>query len=259
MASSNLENALQSLAPQLKVLAGWLLSVVTATGLGVLQFFAAIIISGVLLANAQQGARMAYKIAWRIAGERAEELNKLAELTVRGVAKGVLGVALVQSILAGLGFVVAGVPGAGLLALLCLFLAVIQIGPGLVMIPVVIYVFSVHEGVFAFVFLLWSLLVTLIDNVLKPMLMGKDINIPTLVVFVGTIGGMPLSGMIGLFTGSVILALGYTIVSGVASSHAGWMSQFLVLPPGQKTKGRAKPVSNATSRTSQVRSVQSMP
>lgn len=211
LASSNLESALGMLAPQIKVFAGWLLKAAASTGLGVLQFIASIIIAGILLAHSQAGYQNAFVIANRFAGEKGEELLMLAIATVRGVARGVLGVALIQSILAGLGFVVADVPGAGLLAILCLFLAIIQVGPGLVIIPVVIYVFSVKSTVFASVFLVWSVFVTLIDNVLKPLLMGKGIDIPMLVIFLGAIGGMLLSGIIGLFVGAVVLALGYKL------------------------------------------------
>ncbi len=211
LASSNLGNALELIAPQIREFAGWLLSTAASTGLAVLQFIFAIIISGLLLAESGPGSQMAVAVATRFAGDRGSELIQLAVATIRSVASGVLGVAVIQSILAGLGFVVAGVPGAGLLAVLCLFLAVIQIGAGLVILPVVIYVFSVHDTLFASIFLIWSIAVALMDNVLKPLMMGRGVKIPMLVIFLGAIGGMMLSGIIGLFLGAVILALGYEL------------------------------------------------
>ncbi len=211
LASANLENAVAVLAPQLKLFAGWLLTAVASAGISVLQFIFAIIIAGILLANATAGHRIAHDIAKRFAGDKGEELTRVAEATVHGVARGVLGVALIQAILAGMGFMVADVPGAGLLALLCLFLAVIQIGPTLVLIPVVVYVYSIDEGMFASAFLVWNVFVALIDNILKPLLMGRGVDIPMAVIFLGAIGGMLLSGIIGLFVGAVVLALGYKL------------------------------------------------
>jgi len=211
LASSNLGSALELVSPQIKQFGGWLLSAAASTGLAVLQFIFSIIIAGLLLARNEAGNAMAQAVMKRFVGIRGPDLNRLAVATIRGVASGVLGVALIQSILAGLGFVVAGVPGAGLLAVLCLFLAVIQLGAGLVVFPVAIYVFSTHSGLFASIFLVWSIFVALMDNVLKPLMMGRGVQIPMLVIFLGAIGGMMLSGIIGLFVGAVVLALGYEL------------------------------------------------
>ena len=131
--------------------------------------------------------------------------------TIRSVARGILGVALIQSLLAGLGFLVIGVPAAGLWALLCLLLAVVQIGILPVLIPVLVYVFSTADTLPAVMFLLWSIFVGGLDNVLKPILLGRGVNVPMAVIFVGAIGGFLLSGIIGLFVGSVILVLGYQV------------------------------------------------
>jgi len=211
LASENLEKAISKAGPQLSSAGGWLLSMAAAAGFGLLQFIFAIIISGVLLVNAAGGHRSAYAIARRLAGEEGPRYADLAQSTVRSVARGILGVALIQSILAGLGFLAVGIPAAGFLALLCLVLAVIQIGVGLIMIPSVIYVFSVQDTLTAVVFLIWSIFVTLLDNVLKPLLLGRGVKVPMIVIFVGAIGGFLASGIIGLFVGSVVLALGYTL------------------------------------------------
>jgi len=130
----------------------------------------------------------------------------LLEQTVRSVASGILGVALIQALLAGLGFLVAGVPAAGLLTLVCLVLGVV-----IVLIPVVIYLFSTADTVTAVGFLIWAILVAPVDNILKPLLLGRGVDVPTLIIFVGAIGGFLNAGIIGLFIGAVVLALGYKL------------------------------------------------
>jgi predicted PurR-regulated permease PerM len=203
--------ALAPVAPYLKTLGAWLVSTGFSLTLSVLQLVLAIIVSGVLLANAEGGYSVALAISKRFFGLKGEEFERLSEVTIRGVATGVLGVALIQSLLMGLGFLVAGVPAAALLTVVCFFLAVIQIGPGLVALPVTIYVFSVHEPWFAFIYLIWSIFTGTIDNVLRPLLMGRGSSIPTVIIFLGAIGGMMSSGVIGLFVGAVVLALGYEL------------------------------------------------
>jgi predicted PurR-regulated permease PerM len=150
-------------------------------------------------------------IARRIAAERGTEFATLAGATVRSVAQGILGVALIQSFLAGLGFLVVGIPGAGLWALLGLFFCVVQVGLLPVALPALIYVFATAEPVTAVVFTIWTLAVSLIDNVLKPLLLGRGVRVPTVVIFLGAIGGFLTEGIIGLFVGAVVLVLGYRL------------------------------------------------
>jgi predicted PurR-regulated permease PerM len=211
LASVNLGTALAEIRPQIAAFGRWLLATVTELGLGILQFVIAIIIAGVLLANAQGAGQTARAIATRLAGERGADYAELGQATVRSVARGILGVALIQSLLAGLGFLAVGVPGAGLLALVCLLLAVVQIGPIVVLIGTVIYVFSTADIFTAVIFLIWSIFVGLLDNVLKPVLLGRGVKVPMVVIFVGAIGGFLASGIIGLFVGSVILGLSFTL------------------------------------------------
>jgi len=208
-ASNNLAATFSKLAPQLKAVGTWLLSTAAGAGWGLLQFVIAIAIAGVLLANAQGGSTVAYAIATRLAGDKGAEFAKLAESTVRSVTRGILGVALIQSTLIGLGFLVMGIPGAGLWALLCLILSVIQVGPFPVVLPVLIYVFSAYDTVPAVLFLIWSILTGSIDNILKPILLGRGVEVPMAIIFIGAIGGFISSGIIGLFVGAVVLVLGY--------------------------------------------------
>jgi predicted PurR-regulated permease PerM len=122
-------------------------------------------------------------------------------------------VALIQSLLAGLGFLAVGLPGAGLLALICLILAIVQIGPALVLVGAVIYGFAEFSTATAVLFLVWCVFVGVIDNILKPLLLGRGVDLPMLVIFIGAIGGFLASGILGLFIGPVVLALGYTAVT----------------------------------------------
>lgn len=135
-----------------------------------------------------------------------------AELTVRNVAKGVLGVAIIQSLLAGIGFVLAGIPLAGLWILVCLVLSIVQIGILPVSVGVIIYIWGAADTGTATIFTIWMVLVGVSDNILKPILLGKGAPAPMLVVFLGAIGGFMVSGFIGLFTGAIILTLGYKLM-----------------------------------------------
>ena len=147
-----------------------------------------------------------------LAGEKGADYAALAEATIRSVTRGILGVALIQSLLAGTGFMVMEIPGAGFWALICLLLSIIQIGIFPVTLPILIYVFSTADTTPAIVFLIWSIFVGILDNILKPILLGRGVKVPMTVVFVGAIGGFISYGIIGLFVGAVVLVLGYTLI-----------------------------------------------
>jgi predicted PurR-regulated permease PerM len=212
LASENLSGALATLSPQLKAAASWLLPAAAGAGIGILQFVIAIVIAGFLLATADGGAKAARVLARRIAGEKGSEFARLAEATVRSVTSGILGVALIQAVLAGIGFLAIGIPGAGLWALLCLILSTVQIGVVPIVLPAVIYVFSTADTVPSVLFLIWSIGVSLTDNILKPILLGRGVQVPTAVIFIGAIGGFISWGIVGLFIGAVVLVLSYKLV-----------------------------------------------
>jgi len=211
LASNNLEAALSKIRPQIKALGGWLLPTAASAGAGILRFVISIIISGALLAHSRASHQFARAFATRLAGERGPALVDLARATVRSVAQGVLGVAIIQAILAGMGFLVVDLPAAGLWSLLVLLVAVVQIPPLLILIPIIIYVFSTATTTTAVVFMIWGIFVSISDTFLKPLVLGRGVQVPMLVVLVGAIGGLMLSGIIGLFLGAVILALGYEL------------------------------------------------
>jgi predicted PurR-regulated permease PerM len=211
LATENHEAALQQIAPHLTVLGSWLLLATEEISLDILQFMVAILISGYLLAHAKSWQHYTLVIVKRFSPERGEQIIRLAENTVRSVALGILGVAGIQSILAGLGFIVAGVPAAGLWALLCLLLSVLQIGIALIVVPIIIYMFYSADTFTAVVFLIWIVPVTFIDTFLKPILLSRGVKTPMAVIFMGAIGGFLASGIVGLFIGAVILSLGYEL------------------------------------------------
>ncbi len=210
-ASQNLEAALAQAGPFLKTLAQGLLAGSASAGLGILMFALSIVIAGVLLSYGAPAAEAARRVARRVTGERGDELVALTQNTVESVTQGILGVALIQGVLAGIGLLVAGVPAAGLWALLVLFLAVVQIPTILVLAPIIVYVFTTASTGMAVAFAVWSLAVGFSDNFLKPLLLGRGVDVPMLVIFMGAIGGFILQGIIGLFVGAVVLAVGFTL------------------------------------------------
>jgi predicted PurR-regulated permease PerM len=211
-AATNLDATFAQYRESLATIGHWLVTRVAGLGLGILQFIAAVIVAGVLLATAEASGNTGRRIAYRIAGDTGERFVALAVATTRSVARGVLGVALIQAVLAGLGFLAVGIPGAGLWAMLALLCCIVQIGPGVVLIPAVIYVFTTHETLTAVLFAAWSLFVTLIDNFLKPILLGRGVDVPLVVVVLGAIGGLISMGVIGLFVGAIVLVLGYSVL-----------------------------------------------
>ena len=211
LASTNLEGALKQFAPQIKSVAGTLLGSVGGGLVGIFMIIISTIIAGVFLAKAEKSSAIVERIITRVAGKKGMELKSLITATIRGVMQGVVGVAVIQSVLAAIGMVLVGVPAAGLWAVLILVLAVSQLPPILVLGPVAAYVFSITGTTTAVIFLLWALFVTASDSFLKPMLMGRGVDIPMLVILLGALGGMMFSGIIGLFTGAVVLALMYTL------------------------------------------------
>lgn len=210
LASTNMATAIQTFGPQLRSFVPELLSASATIGLEVLQWLLSILVAGVLLANASGGAQVAHLLAGRLFGERGPEFERLAGSTIRSVTTGIIGVALIQSFFAALGFIVFAVPGAGLWAAVFLFAAVLQVG-GLVLIPAVIYMFAIASTTKAVFFVVWCVVVGVMDNVLKPLLLGRGVAVPIAVVFLGAIGGFVAMGIIGLFVGAIILSVGYKL------------------------------------------------
>lgn len=211
-ASADLQAVLHRFMPQIQATVRWLVKAAAGAGFGILQFVFAIGIAGVLLAHAEGGRRAAVAIGRRLAGDSGVEFVQLSEATVRSVTRGILGVALIQSTLAGLGWLVVGLPAAGVWALAALILSTVQIGILPIAIPAIVYVYATADTLTFVIFLVWSLFVGTIDNILKPILLGRGVKVPMVVIFVGAIGGFLSSGIIGLFVGSVVLVLGFQLL-----------------------------------------------
>lgn len=211
MAADDLHELIVKLAPQLKPFGVWLVRTGSGLGLSVLKFCAAICVAGVLLFRAEAGQRFAVRLGARLFGEYAADYLHTATATVRSVALGVLGVAVIQSLLAAAGFVIAGIPFAGLWAFLVLLAAIVQIPSLLVLAPLCAYAYAQFSPTAATVFTVWCLAVGLSDNVLKPILFGRGVQIPMLIILLGALGGMMATGIIGLFLGAVVLSLGYML------------------------------------------------
>ncbi len=184
---------------------------VAGAGLAILVFVFSIILAGVFLTAAGGAKEAVVNIFSRLAGQRGPQLTELSVATVKSVVTGILGIALIQTILAGLGFVFMDIPAAGVLAFVCLILAIVQIDILIILIPLSIYAFSEAGTAAAVAFLVWNIAVGLLNNVLKPILLAKGVDAPMAIIFIGAIGGMLMSGIIGLFVGAVIMVLGYTL------------------------------------------------
>lgn len=210
-ASVDLSALLEKYPEQLTLAGKKLLGAAKGVGAGVIQFIISMLIAVAFLSSAETAGAATRRLATRLAGDQGESLLTLTTATIRSVAVGVIGIAFIQALAGGLGMMFAGVPAAGLLAIVILILAIAQLPPILVLLPVIFYVFSVESTTVAVIFMIWSVLVSMSDAVLKPIFLGRGVEAPMLVILLGAIGGMITSGIVGLFIGAVILALGYTL------------------------------------------------
>jgi len=217
-AAENLESTVNTYAPQLRSFGQSVASFAGGMILGALQFVLSLFIAGALLLNAEAGRRVATNVLSSLMGdETGIKMTGLSILTIRSIVKGVLGIAIIQALLSAIGLVVMDVPAAGLWALAVLVVAIVQLPPWIVLAPIVVWVFSVAEPVPATIFAVYMLIVSIADMFLKPMLLGRGVDTPMLVILFGAIGGAMTMGILGLFLGAVILALGYEL-------FVAWMS-----------------------------------
>jgi predicted PurR-regulated permease PerM len=212
LAATDIKAILLEVLPRLKPLGSKLLETSGTVVVGLLEFVAAIIISGFLYSPGPHLAHSLGAFLRRIFGQRSEEMLKLAGSTVRNVSRGVVGIALVQSFLAGLGFLAAGVPAAGFLSFIALVLAIIQIGPAILFIPIVVWSWTSMETANALMFTAYMVPVSLVDNVLRPLLMARGLTTPMPVILIGVIGGTLAYGISGLFLGPVVLSVVWALL-----------------------------------------------
>jgi predicted PurR-regulated permease PerM len=218
LASTNLKQVVITLEPQIKKLATSLLVVAANVGLGLLQFILSIILAAGLMLNEKVLKRQLTRTITRITPAQGQAFIELASSTLRNVIRGVIGVAAIQTLMIGIGLIVAGIPSAGLLTLLCLVLSLIQIGPGIIVVGTLIFAWAKMSTLTALLLTIWLIPATLVDNVLKPILMGRGLPVPMLVILIGVFGGTITYGILGLFIGPVVLTLGYELAKG-------WLNQ----------------------------------
>ena len=212
MFNRSIKDAAEHFKPQIKEIGKWVFTMSTNTGLTLLLFIASIILSAVLMVNAGPIKSASIKITERLTKKQGEDIVNLSIATIRSVAQGVIGIAIIQAALAAPALLLMDVPAAGIWALAILILAIVQLPPIIVIAPIIFYVFSVADSTSAIIFSIYLLLVGFSDTFLKPLLLGRGVDVPMLVILVGAIGGMIFSGIVGLFTGAVVLALGYTLI-----------------------------------------------
>jgi predicted PurR-regulated permease PerM len=173
----------------------------------IVHFLLTVIVAAVMFAQGEEGAQRVLRLAQRVGGARGEEAVRLAALAIRGVAIAVVGTALIQTLLAGVGLAVAGVPFAGLLTAVALILCIAQLGPGLVLIPAIVWLYWSGETGWGTFLLVWGVITMTIDNFVRPVLVRFGADLPLLLIFAGVMGGLLSMGLVGLFVGPVVLAV----------------------------------------------------
>jgi len=191
----------------------WFVGQVGNLGLLLVQFLLTVVVAALLYSNGEAAARGADRFARRLAGPRGQNAVHLAARAVRAVMLGVVVTAIVQSVLVGIGLAIAGAPFVTLLVALVFVLSVAQLGPGLVLIPAVIWVYARSGAVWGTGFLVWAVFCATFDNILRPILIKRGADLPLLLIFAGVIGGLIAFGVIGLFIGPVVLAVAYTLLA----------------------------------------------
>lgn len=177
----------------------------------ILVFIVSFIIALALMYRAEFGHKTSQLLFKKVFGVHSKEIVYMCRDTIRSVVKGILLVALIQTILALIGFKLIGLPASGFFAFLVLVAAIIQVPALLVMIPAIILAFSTSETTPAVIFAVYSIIVALSDNFLKPILLGKGLKTPMIIILIGTIGGLLLHGIIGLFIGAVVLSVAHRL------------------------------------------------
>lgn len=206
------EELTKRLSPYIRNVGGWLVAQAGSFGMMFLHFLLTLVLASILYMNGEDAAKIILRLAHRIAGERGENSALLAALSVRAVAQGVVVTALAQSLLAGIGLAVVGIPYASLLTALTFMLTLAQIGAGPVLIPAIIWLFWSGSTGWGIAMLIWSIFVMGMDGFMRPYLIRRNANLPLLLIFAGVIGGLIAFGVIGLFIGPVLLAVCYTLM-----------------------------------------------
>ena len=210
--------------PKIGQLAHKALAMVASIGSGLLLFLGSFIVASIIMAYGDSGSAISRAIFHRVAGlQRGEALAKLSTATIRAVALGVMGVAFIQAILIGLALLLAGIPAAGVLSIIALIMAIAQVPAFLIIVPVVIYIWSSgdYSNTAAITYTIILLVTGMTDNILKPVMLGRGVDVPMPVILFGALGGIASGGILGMFVGATVLALGYEIFKGWVATNPG--------------------------------------
>jgi predicted PurR-regulated permease PerM len=240
-AHDDLPGLVHNLQPKIGEFAKSALLMVASIGGGILELMAALIVAAIMMAFGESGERAIRGIFKRIAGvERGTQLAELSVATIRAVALGVVGVAFIQAVIVGLCLLVAGVPWAGVLAGIVLVLAIAQIPAAIVILPAIAYLWlsGEYSNGAAIGYTVLLLVAGLVDNVLKPLMLGRGVDAPMPLILIGALGGMAARGIVGMFVGAVLLALGYRLVQGWVAMNE--EEQRLVAPAAEGTESAVR-------------------
>ncbi len=221
MASTNMMELVKYALPHVKSMAPKVLAFAGNMGVSVFQTIISIVMAGIFLLYGRGAGRVSEKVSKVLLGDYISDFTGLAAGTIRSVVQGIIGVGVIQGLAAGIGLSLAGVPGAGIWTVLTIFICVVQLPPMIVLGPVAVYLFVTGSLLTAVLFSIWVLVITFGDTPLRAMLFGRGLEVPSLVIFVGTMGGVLNWGIVGLFVGAVVLALGYKFAETLIATEIG--------------------------------------
>jgi predicted PurR-regulated permease PerM len=211
-AASGIEPLMARAAPYAGGAAAWFVSALGGFGVLFVQFVLTVIIAVILYGSGERAASLVRRFGRRLAGERGEQSVLLAGQAIRSVALGVVVTAVGQSVLGGLGLALAGVPFAAVLTAVMFMLCIAQLGPLPVLVPAVVWLYWSGESVWGTVLVIWSVLLSTADSVVRPLLIRRGAHLPLLLLLAGVIGGLIAFGLVGIFLGPVVLAVAYTLL-----------------------------------------------
>ena len=212
VAASGVEPLVAKAAPYAGDAATWFVAALGSLGIVFVQFLLTVVIAAIMYAGGERAAAAAQRFGYRLAGERGEQSVLLAGQAIRSVALGVVVTAIAQSVLGGVGIALAGVPFAPVLTAIMFMLCIAQLGPLPVLVPVVIWLYWSGESGWGTFALVWTIVVGSLDSILRPFLIRKGAHLPLVLLLAGVIGGLIAFGLVGIFLGPVVLAVGYTLL-----------------------------------------------
>jgi predicted PurR-regulated permease PerM len=212
LASTNLRALVIEAGPYLKPIGSTLLNAAGSMGINLLKFIIAVVVAGFLLIPGPSLVNSTKNLLSRVAAARGEEFVNLAGATIRNVSRGIIGIAVLQALLAGVGLLVAGVPAAGLFSFLVLLLGIIQVGPSIILLPLIVWSWFAMDTTMAALFTVYMVPVNLLDNILRP-LVAKGLSTPMPIILIGVLGGTLVHGVIGLFVGPIVLSITWQLLA----------------------------------------------